>query len=156
VNPLPPLQGVLQTWGFEQFWNVGLTAYLARWYANTPLDPYGPLPPGFITRFDVYSPFGPVPGGGGIDPLGSGSVIAIDDGLGDLSNLIGSPAVTVCDPTVAGSCDTSLPAELTGLTALGSTSPTNGAVPEPGSLALMAGGFGGLLLILKRRKRTES
>jgi hypothetical protein len=74
VNPLPPAR-VLHGWGFEQFWNATHTAYLARWYANTPTDPYGQLPPGFVTRFDVFSPFGPVPGGGGTDPFGSGNFI---------------------------------------------------------------------------------
>jgi PEP-CTERM motif len=150
VNPLPPLQGVLQTWGFEQFWNPGMTAYLARFYANTPGDPYGPLPSGFITRFDVYSPFGPVAGGGGVDPLDSGNYIGIDDPAGDLSNLILSPAVTPCDPTVAGSCDMSLPAAITGVPGMGSTTTANSA-PEPGTIAMMVMGLGGILLFLRRR-----
>jgi hypothetical protein len=42
INPLPPLQGVQQG-GFQQYWNAGLTAYLARWYSNTPLNSFGPI-----------------------------------------------------------------------------------------------------------------
>ncbi len=144
VNPLPPAQGVLQSWGFEQYWNPGMTAYLARFYANTPGDPYGKLPVGYITRFDVFSPLGPVPGGGGVDPLASGNYLGIDDGLGDLSDLILSPTVTPCDPTVAAACDSSLPAELANL-------PAEGSVPEPGTMLMMAAGLGGVLLYRRHR-----
>jgi hypothetical protein len=151
VNPLPPLQGVLQQWGFEQFWNAGLTAYLARWYSNTPLDGVGPLPPRFYTRFDVFSPNGPVPGGGGVDPFDPGNFIAIDDGLGNLSDLITSPAVTPCDPTVSGSCDTTMPTGLAGFGPVGPRSTVNGAVPEPVPMFLMGGGL--VMLSLVRRRR---
>jgi hypothetical protein len=149
VLPLAPLQGVLQQWGFEQFWNAGLTAYLARWYSNTPLDGVGPLPPRFYTRFDVFSPFGPVPGGGGVDPLDAGNFIAINDGLGNLSDLITSPAVTPCDQTVTGSCDMTMAAGLTGFGQIGPGSHVNGAVPEPVPMLLMGAGL--LTLGLLRR-----
>jgi hypothetical protein len=154
VNPLPPAQGVLQSWGFEQFWNPGMTAYLARFYANTPGDPYGPLPSGFITRFDVYSPFGPVSGGGGVDPLDSGNYFGIDDGLGNLSDLVLSPAVTPCDPTVSGACDNSLPSAIAGLQSLGTSGSANNA-PEPGTIAMMAVGIG-VVAIARRRNREPS
>jgi hypothetical protein len=162
VNPLPPLQGVLQQWGFQQYWNAGLTAYLARWYSNTPLNSFGPLPGvsaaaprGWITRFDVFSPFGPVPGGGGVDPLDSGNFIAIEDGLGNFSDLITSPAVLPCDPTVPGSCDTSLPAELLGLQALGISTSANGNVPEPAPMVLIAIGLACILPFRRRRTSKE-
>jgi hypothetical protein len=154
VNPIPPLQGLLQTWGFEQFWNPAMTSYLARFYSNTPLNPYGPLPPGFLTRFDVFSPFGPVPGGGGVDPLSSGNFFGIDDGLGDLSNLIVSPAVATCDPTVGGtnSCDMVFPLGLRGIPAFGnSTTNVNVVIPEPGTVALMMAGLTGIAIIRRRR-----
>jgi hypothetical protein len=156
VNPIPPLQGLLQTWGFEQFWNPGMTSYLARFYANTPLNPYGALPPGYVTRFDVFSPLAPVPGGGGVDPLSTGNYFGIDDGLGDLSNLILSPGVGTCDPNPGATnpCDASLPAGILGIPAFGnSTTSVNVLIPEPGTVALMMAGLSGIVIVRRRSTR---
>jgi len=154
VNPLPPLQGVLQQWGFEQFRNNPFTAYDARFYGNNPNDHLNPffLPAGFITRFDVFSPFGPVPGGGAVDPLDTSvSFIAIDDGFGNISDLMTTLAAnTPCDPTLGG-CDTSLPPDTSMFLGLGQPFGPNSQIPEPSSIFLMAIGMSGLALALRRR-----
>lgn len=152
VNPLPPGQGRLQQWGFEQFWNPAMTAYLARWYANTPSNGLGALPSGFITRFDVFSPFGPVPGGGGVDPLDTGNYIGLDDGSGDFSNLILSPAVTPCNPAVLNSCASGLPPGLTE-TGFGPVGRANNVIPEPASMILLLLGLASFGFSIQRRSR---
>jgi hypothetical protein len=97
-----------------------------------------------------------VPGGGGVDPLDTGNFIGIEDGLGNFSDLITSPPVLPCDPTVAGSCDTSIPAELLGLQALGISSSANGNVPEPSPIVLIAIGIAGIVTFRQRRTSKEN
>jgi hypothetical protein len=156
VHPLPPAQGILQQWGFEQFYNNPFTAYVARYYSNTPADAVGALPKNFFTRFDVFSPFGPVPGAGGVDPLSlSPNFFGIDDGLGDLSNLITSPSVTPCDPAAQGDCDTSLPTGTANFTLLGpDPNGTNSPIPEPVTAVPLAAASLALASRAWRRRRT--
>lgn len=135
TNPFSPV--LFKFWGFEQFDNLPF-AYVVRWYA---FDGIPPMPRGFFTRFDLISPFGPVPGGGGVDPFGPTSLIGIDDGIGNVSQ-VDSPIVTVCSPDSATNpCTNTIPAEFASALAFGA--------PEPDSIYLL--GIGLLALGLIRR-----
>ena len=139
------------TWGFEEFddraANPGLpaTSYVVRWF-NTGLT--GPLPPGFFTRFDLISPFGPSPGGGGIDPISSDAFIGFEDVLGDAFTLdTNSTSVTSCNPATDVNCSaTTIPGNFSGAGSFGA--------PEPGTWLLMGGGLLALVAF-RRRWRAE-
>jgi hypothetical protein len=165
TTPLVP--AATTTWGFEEFDDRGAgilpnTAYVMRWYdplQNTnnatdlprvllnPLQQIGKphIGPWLVTgAFQLVSPFGPVPGYGGIDPLSggylgveeSGSLLQINDRF-DSSNIGNGP-----------------PPGLGSLGNLGSA-----PAPEPGSLALCATaavGLGFVAAVRRWRRRATT
>jgi hypothetical protein len=151
TNPFSPVPAF--TWGFEEFddraVNPGLptTSYVVRWF-NTGLT--GPLPPGFFTRFDLLSPFGPAPGGGGVDPPTGDVFIGFEDVLANATiNSFtfdtNSTVVTACDPSKDTNCSaTSIPGNFSGDQSFGA--------PEPTTLILMGGGLLAVGFIRRRVK----
>jgi hypothetical protein len=143
TNPFSP--ALFKFWGFEQFNNPANGAYVVRWFAaGVP-----PMPPGFFTRFDLISAFGPVPGGGAVDPpdfnLTFIGIDGIDPILGDINTVIDSPVVTSCPSVTEGGCSSSNPAEFSRFTAL--------AVPEPALVTLLGVGLASLAGLSVRRRR---
>lgn len=161
-------------WGFQEYDNrAGANnSYLIRWY----LPNQGGQPSINrlqFARFDLYSPFGPVPGGGAVDPFSGGGFI-LDDGLGNFAefDFSGLPADTVpfCQSAAGPGCadisatdfnnDLTLPdiaqdpnyqSDFPGLTSGSFTA----AVPEPESYALLAAGLATMAWRLRRRRMTS-
>jgi hypothetical protein len=138
------------SWGFEQFDDrlaqnaLPNTSYVVRWF-NTGLT--GPLPPGFFTRFDLFSAFGPSPGGGGVDPPTGDVFFGLEDTLGNAFTLdTSNPNLTInsCNPNTDTNCSGStIPANFNGDSAFG--------LPEPATWLLMAAGLPTIWLLRRRR-----
>ena len=151
TNPFSPVPAF--TWGFEEFDDravpAGLpTNYVVRWF-NTGL--LGPLPPGFFTRFDLFSPFGPTPGGGGVDPPTGDPFFGFEDvfnGNNDLWTLdTANLTIQSCNPATDANCNPSaIPGNLEGATAFGS-------VPEPASTPLVGFLILASIIVHKRASR---
>jgi hypothetical protein len=146
TNPFSPVPFV--NWGFEQFDDrpmagaLPATSYVVRWF---DIGITGPLPPGFFTRFDLFSTFGPSPGGGGVDPPMGGVFFGLEDTLGngftlDTSNL----TINSCNPATDTNCSGStIPSNFNGNSAFG-------FAPEPGTWLLMGAGLTGVWLLRRR------
>jgi hypothetical protein len=150
TNPFSPV--LFNTWGFEEFDDrvvpAGLpTNYVVRWF-DTGFT--GPLPVGFFTRFDLFSPFPPTPGGGGVDPPTGEVFFGLEDPALDLFNPLfdsGSLDIQSCTPT--GPSDpacgnaAATPGGFDGSQAFGT--------PEPSTILLMGGGFLAFALLRHRK-----
>jgi hypothetical protein len=146
-----PYSAVLfNTWGFEQFDDRaapnGLpTNYVVRWF---DVGITGPLPVGFFTRFDLFSPFGPSPSGGGVDPMGD-PFFGLNDPLLDIFPPFDTVNIPMSSCTPSGQNDTTCgnaatkPEGFAGAQGFGT--------PEPSTFLLMGGGLLALAL-LRRRK----
>ena len=141
---------VTNGWGFEEFDTrpAALTAYAVRFYAPNQAAGNG-FAPLQTRRFDLFSFFGPVPGTGGVDPIGAGDFFAFDDGgiLNSFPGALDTPNLIVCTT----SCDPGGPPDAPA----GFDAPADtlgfASIPEPGSIFLMVGG---LLITLFLRRRS--
>jgi len=160
VTPYTPLypgsKGLLspnyQYWGFEISSNgVG---YALGWYNLVGNQIFGK---GLVTRFDLNSLLGPVPGGAFIDPPLSGSNYILDWIGGDSVSLdtpiIADPQFSFCDTTDPKCSPDIIPPTIASLNFTGFGDPT----PLPPALSLFATGLGALgLLGWRRRKRAAA
>jgi hypothetical protein len=156
TNPFSPV--LFNSWGFEEFDNrvvpAGLpTSYVVRWF-DTGLT--GPLPVGFFTRFDLFSPFPPTPGGGGVDPPIGDPFFGLNDPAGDpFTPLFDSVNLNIPSCTPSGPGDTAcgnaatIPGGFSGASAFGGARASG--VPEPSTLLLMGGGFLAIALVRRRK-----
>ena len=125
--------------------------YALGWYNLVGNQIFGH---GLVTRFDLNSIFGPIPGGAFIDPPGPASTYLLDWVNGDTVSLatpaIADPMTTFCDPLTDPTCSADIiPPNIAALNYTGLGAP----VPEPGTLSLIAAGFAGLGLLGWRRKK---
>ena len=158
VTPYTPLfpgvKGLISPnykyWGFEVSSAGGAGApYALGWYNLVGNQIFGH---GLVTRFDLDSIFGPVPGGAFIDS-GPASTYLLDWVNGDTVSLatpaIADPSTNFCDPTTDPTCSADIiPPNIAALNYTGL-----GAVPVPPALPLFATGLVGLGLLGWRRKR---
>jgi hypothetical protein len=113
------------SWGFTEYLNSPPTGYRLTWETSAL-----PLPYHYWTEFDLFSPDGPVAGGGAVDPFAGPGGLGVDlTGNGDFTNTDFTRPVTP-----GTSQDFADP-----FAGLGFTPFAN--VPEPSSLVLLAGGF---------------
>jgi len=142
TNPFSPVP--FNSWGFEEFDNrpvppggfaLPATSYVVRWF-NVGLT--GPLPPGFFTRFDLISAFGPSPGGGGIDPPSSDPFFGFEDVFNSTPDLwtldTASLNIPSCNTVTDTNCSSNtIPSQFSGAQAFGT--------PEPATWALLTAGL---------------
>jgi PEP-CTERM motif len=106
---------------------------------------------GLVTRFDLNSINGPVPGGAFVDPPSSSDYF-IDWSATQFAEVatpsIPDPEMTFCSPTDPQCNPLAIPSEIAALNYTGF-----GAVPEPSTWAMMLVGFGGLALAAYRQRR---
>jgi len=121
-------------WGMQEYDDragppLPITTYVLRFYSPAQGVGNG-IGIGGVGRFDLYSVFGPVPGTGGIDPLGSGDFFYFDEnGVGNnFSGALDTGSLTVCS---GGGCTGGVPDAPAGFS----------DVPEPLSFGLMGGGL---------------
>ena len=154
VTPYTPLypggSGLIspnyQYWGFEVS-STGV-GYALGWYnlVGNQLFTHG-----LVTRFDLNSTRGPVPGGAFIDGDPPSNYI-IDWTNGDSISLatpnIPDPSTTFCDPTTDPTCSPGIiPPNIASLNFTGYGAP----VPEPSPLILFGTSLVGLLRFRRRR-----
>lgn len=152
TNPFSPI--LFNTWGFEEFDNRAVpgglpTSYVVRWF---DVGITGPLPVGFFTRFDLFSPFGPTPSGGGVDPPMGDPFFGLDDpALDPFNPLFDSVGIPMSSCTPSGPSDTTcgnaatMPNGFSGAQGFGT--------PEPSTFLLMGGGL--LAFALLRRRKSS-
>ena len=150
TNPFSPV--LFNTWGFEEFDNRAVpgglpTSYVVRWF---DVGITGPLPVGFFTRFDLFSPFGPTPSGVVVDPPMGDPFFGLDDpALDPFNPLFDSVSIPMSSCTPSGPSDTTcgnaatMPNGFSGAQGFGT--------PEPSTVLLMGGGL--LVIALMRRRR---
>jgi hypothetical protein len=138
-----------QYWGFE----VSTTGagYALGWYNLVGNQLFGG---GRVTRFDLNSILGPIPGGAFVDPPISNYIIdwTVDDFLSLTTPSIADPANTFCDTTDPQCSPDIIPTDIVSLNFTGFGDPT----PLPGALPLFATGLGALGLLGWRRKRKQA
>jgi len=136
-----------QYWGFEISSNGA--GYALGWYNLVGNQIFGT---GRVTRFDLNSLLGPVPGGAFIDPLGASNYI-IDWLNGDFLSLgtptIADPQFTFCDTADPNCSPDIIPLSIASLNLTGYGDPA----PLPPAFSLFATGLGALGLLGWRRKK---
>jgi hypothetical protein len=140
-----------QYWGFE-ISSTGF-GYALGWYNLVGNQIFNG---GLVTRFDLNSTLGPIPGGAFIDPPASSSYI-LDWANGDFLSLptpsIPDPNTTFCNPATDPSCSPDIiPPNIASLNLTGFGAP----VPEPDSLSLLGAAILGLCWIGYRRRRSST
>ncbi len=158
TNPFSP--ALFQFWHFTQFDDSKVLGvlptnyYVVGW--GTGYDPTGavqralpPLLPGFYTRFDLFSFFGPVPGTGGIDPL-SGAEIGIEDIQPNGSPFLDFGTETMTTGLTVSDTSSPIPIDFSGFTPFGLP------VPEPSTFLTLAIGLLGVVGYTWRRVPVRS